>query len=107
MSEQAKGFERVEPPDTFGRRKYFTPFKSDEITKSNVADIVHIKLERTVKIGEIEYNIFIDSNQLNAELIPVDTPFMFSSDLTSLINKKIDFEINKEANKIISIVYET
>lgn len=45
MSEQAKGFERVEPPDTFGRRKYFTPFKSDEITKSNVADIVHTYFE--------------------------------------------------------------
>lgn len=67
----------------------------------------YIKLERTVKIGEIEYNIFIDSNQLNAELIPVDTPFMFSSDLTSLIDKKLEFEIDKKANKIISIVYET
>lgn len=67
----------------------------------------YIKLERTVKIGEIEYNIFIDSNQPMAELIPVDTPFKFSSDLTSLIDKKLEFEINKETKKIISIVYET
>lgn len=33
-------FVPVEHPDMFGRRKYFTPFTSEEITKENVADIV-------------------------------------------------------------------
>lgn len=36
----AKGFEKVQLPDMFGRKKYFTPFSASEITKENVAGIV-------------------------------------------------------------------
>lgn len=40
MGEVDTGFVKIEHPDMFGRRKYFTPFTTDDITKDNVADII-------------------------------------------------------------------
>lgn len=63
-----------------------------------------IKLERTVVIDGKEYNIYIEQSSLSATLFSVDTAFPADADLISLVDKKLDFEI--ENNKIISIEYE-
>lgn len=90
----------------------------------------YIKLERTVTINGTEYNIFLyyenpeNKKDPKSQLVPIDTAFTFTSDLTSLIGKKLNFEIeinndestggkektdntkNKQSCKIISVEYE-
>lgn len=65
-----------------------------------------IKLERTVKIGEEEYNIIIDTKELKAHLLAVDTEFSATKDLTPFLGKKLGLEIDLASKKIVSIEYE-
>lgn len=71
-----------------------------------------IKLERTEIINGKEYNIFLyyenfeEKKDPKAKLVPVDTPFTFNIDLISIVGKKLNFEVDKDIKKLISIEYE-
>lgn len=68
------------------------------IYKIEVDEIVryYIKLERTVKIKDTEYNIFIDDTNpfdLKAEIVPIKEYFTCALDLFAYLGKKLDFDI--------------
>ncbi|MDD6994761.1 MAG: hypothetical protein SPH68_06990 [Candidatus Borkfalkiaceae bacterium] len=65
------------------------------------------KLETTVKIDEEEFNIYIKaSKERIAELIPINTEFSATKDLTYFFGKKLGLEIDLASKKIVSIEYE-
>lgn len=72
----------------------------------------YIKLERTAKINEIEYNIFLDyekpeeKKNPKAILFSIETPFKSNLCLLQFIGKKFDFEIDTTNRTIVSIEYE-
>lgn len=68
------------------------------IYKIEVDEIVryYIKLERTVKIKDTEYNIVIDDTNapdLKAEIVPIEEYFTCALDLSAYLGKKFDFDI--------------
>ena len=65
-----------------------------------------VRLERVVIINKKEYNIFIDSDNLFAALIPIDRPIKVEVALTAFLGKKVSFEFDSKNNKIISIECE-
>ena len=68
----------------------------------------YLKLERNLKIGDKEYNIYIidGENKPVAELFQSDKPFAFSGDLTAFFGKKYEFSLDLKKGEIISIEYE-
>ena len=69
------------------------------IYKVKIDDDFHyyIRLEKTEKIGDTEYNIFIcepNGSVAKAELVSVEVGYTFGKDLTSLLGKKLDFCID-------------
>lgn len=68
------------------------------IYKIEVDKVLHyyIRLERTVKIKDTEYNIFIDdtnASDLKAEIVPIEEYFTCGLDLSAYLGKKFDFDI--------------
>ncbi len=64
----------------------------------------YIRLEKTEKIGDTEYNIFIgepNGSDTNVKLVPVEAGYTFEKDLTSFLGKKLEFCIDfvKEESK--------
>lgn len=74
------------------------------IYKITVDEALHyyIKLERTVKIKDTEYNIFVDDTNFskpNAELVPIEEYFTCGLDLSVYLGKKLDFDIVVKQDK--------
>ncbi len=74
------------------------------IYKIEVDEIVryYIKLERTVKIKDTEYNIFVDDTNFskpNAELVSIEEYFTCGLDLSVYLGKKLDFDIVVKQDK--------
>lgn len=68
----------------------------------------YIRLEKTEKIGDTEYNIFIgepNGSAPKAELVPVEVGYTFGKDLTSLLGKKLEFCIDLVNKTLISVAY--
>lgn len=81
------------------------------IYKVKIDDDFHyyIRLEKTEKIGDTEYNIFIgepNGSVAKAELVSVEVGYTLGKDLTSLLGKKLNFGIDCDNKKLTSVEYE-
>lgn len=68
----------------------------------------YIKLERTVKIKDVEYNIFVDDTNIskpNAKLIAVEEYLTCEFDLSAFLGKKLNFGIDWKNKKLTSVEY--
>lgn len=80
------------------------------IYKIKVDEALHyyIKLERTVKIKDVEYNIFVDDtniSQPNAKLIAVEECFSCELNLSAYLGKKLNFGIDLDKKQLTSVGY--
>ena len=54
----------------------------------------NIRLDRTVKIGDVEYNIYVDADNIKAYLFATDFPCdNLTNGVITTINNKFDFKL--------------
>lgn len=80
------------------------------IYKVKIDDGFHyyIRLEKTEKIGDTEYNIFIgepNGSDTNVKLVPIEEGFTFEKNLTPFLGKKLEFCIDIDNETLTSVEY--
>lgn len=80
------------------------------IYKIEVDKVLHyyIRLERTVKIKDAEYNIFIDDTddaKPKADLVSVEEYFTCEFDLSAYLGQKLNFGTDCNNKKLTSVEY--